>query len=102
MKPIQKVYFDNRNSQREYVESVVCYLTKTDIFTLWNLACYWFDMPEIIAVSPSGLGFINLSSGQFDEDYYNLGVDDDTIVDYLIDAMEHGELSILNDGTIKF
>ena len=22
--------------------------------------------------------------------------------DYLVDAMEHGELSILNDGTIKF
>lgn len=80
MKPIQKIYFDNRLSQWEYVESVVYHLKKSDILILWDEAGAWFG---------------------FNEPYRDC-IDNDTIVDYLIDAMEHGELSILNDGTIKF
>lgn len=101
MKPVRKIYFDNRLSQRGYVESVVYHLKESDILTLWNMACYWFDMPMLIEKNQVGF-YTQVNSKNYATDLYALGVNDDTIVDYLIDAMEHGELSILNDGTIKF
>ena len=68
----------NPDNQRHFIEGVVDCLNHKDILILWDKAGSWF-------------GF---------DDPYRGCIDDDTIVDYLIDAMEHGELSILNDGTI--
>lgn len=103
VKPVKELKFNgNHDCQRGFIEDIVHWMGYIDNLLLWNKACKWFGLSGFIEPTPSKLGFINLSSGQFDEDYYNLGVDDDTIVDYLIDAMEHGEISILNDGTIKF
>ena len=100
--PIKRMEFNgDPDCQRGFIEDIVHWLSYIDTLRLWNLACQWFDLPEIIGFSPDGIGFINMH-GQFAEDYYKFGVDDDIIVDYLIDAMGHGELSILNDGTIKF
>lgn len=101
-KPLRDLKFNGKpECQRAFVEGIVFWLDHTSKLILWNLACQWFDMPEIIGFSPSGMGFINMR-GEYAEDYIFLGVNDDTIVDYLMDAMEHGELSILEDGTIKF
>lgn len=80
-KPTKKLEFNgDPTCQRHFIEGVVDLLSHKDILILWDKAGAWFG---------------------FNEPYRNC-IDDDTIVDYLIDAMEHGELSILNDGTIKF
>lgn len=102
VKPIKKLEFNGSpDCQRGFIEDIVHWMGYINTLRLWNKACEWFGLTGFIKPNSDGLGFINMSSGQFNEDYYNLGVDDDTIADYLIDAMEHGELSILNDGTIK-
>lgn len=102
-KPTEALKFNgDPDCQRGFVEDIVFWLGYMDKLILWNLACQWFNLPEVIYLSSSGMGFINMDTGEFSENYMFLGVDDDTIVNYLLDAMEHGELSILNDGTIKF
>ena len=79
--PTKRMEFNgNPDGQRHFIEGVVDCLTNKDILILWDKAGSWFG---------------------FDDQYQDC-IDNDTIVDYLIDAMEHGELSILNDGTIKF
>lgn len=79
--PTVKLEFSGEpEDQRHFIEGVLDTLNYKDVLALWDKAGEWFD---------------------FDEPYRGV-IDDDTIVDYLIDAMEHGELSILRNGTIKF
>lgn len=100
--PIKELEFNgDPDCQRDFIENVVYYLKECDILTLWNMACKWFGMPMSIEKNKIGF-YTQVNDSGYATDLYALGVDDDTIVDYLLDAMEHGELSILNDGTIKF
>lgn len=101
IKPMKNMHYNiEKQEEREFLEKVILWLSQRNIIRLWNETCERYGWDDTISKYDADC-YINDKTGEVAYDLYQIGVDDEYIIDYLLEIIRDGMGSIDMDGTIE-